>query len=212
MELEKMNDFFNKRINEYDEHMLKNFGNGYIKLASLIPRNINNILDIGCGTGLELNEIFRKLPQINIVGIDLNERMLEKLKQKYFDKNIELINSNYLNYNFGEDIYDLAISYETLHHLNHDEKTKLYKKVYKTLKNNTQYIECDYMVIEQSEEDKYFKEYEELKTGNKRNEIYHYDTPCTIENQIKMLKNAGFKEVEMVWREEDTAIIIAKKI
>jgi len=43
-------------------------------------------------------------------------------------------------------------------------------------------------------------------------EFYHYDTPCTIDNQIKMLKLASFEEASMVWREENTTIIVADKI
>jgi histidine ammonia-lyase len=39
----------------------------------------------------------------------------------------------------------------------------------------------------------------------------YYDTPCTIDNQIKLLSNAGFKTVKMNWKMENTTIIIAKK-
>ena len=40
MELERMSDFFAKRIDTYDKHMINNVEgckNGYIKLAELIP-------------------------------------------------------------------------------------------------------------------------------------------------------------------------------
>ena len=40
---------------------------------------------------------------------------------------------------------------------------------------------------------------------------YHFDTPCTIENQIKMFKEAGFATAEKAWRVENTTIIVAKK-
>ncbi|NLY88687.1 MAG: class I SAM-dependent methyltransferase, partial [Firmicutes bacterium] len=42
-------------------------------------------------------------------------------------------------------------------------------------------------------------------------EFYHYDTPCTIDNQLKMLRIAKFEKVEMVWRRENTTIILADK-
>lgn len=42
-------------------------------------------------------------------------------------------------------------------------------------------------------------------------EFYHFDTPCTIDNQIAMLKKAAFLSVEMVWRMENTTMIVAKK-
>ena len=41
--------------------------------------------------------------------------------------------------------------------------------------------------------------------------FYHYDTPCTIENQIRFLKEAGFAQVDLVQRVENTTIVMAKK-
>ena len=43
------------------------------------------------------------------------------------------------------------------------------------------------------------------------NTYYHYDTPCTIENQIDLLKNAGFASVQEAWRCENTTMLVAKK-
>ena len=45
----------------------------------------------------------------------------------------------------------------------------------------------------------------------KMDEFYHYDTPCTIETQMKLFKRAGFNYCEKVWREENTTIIVARK-
>ncbi len=43
------------------------------------------------------------------------------------------------------------------------------------------------------------------------NEFYHYDTPCTIQNQLNMFEIAGFLNAEKVFRIENTTIIIAYK-
>ena len=47
--------------------------------------SINSLLDIGCGTGLELASIYQKFPNVKITGIDLSKDMLEKLRVKYAD-------------------------------------------------------------------------------------------------------------------------------
>lgn len=45
----------------------------------------------------------------------------------------------------GEYIFDGALSVQTLHHFSHEEKIKLYKNIFKSLKENGFYIETDYM-------------------------------------------------------------------
>ena len=213
--LEKMAEFFENRIDSYEDHMLSipHIKNGYIKLAELIPNNSRHLLDLGCGTGLELVEIYKKFPEINITGIDISQKMLDELNKKFVDKNIKLINSNYLEYDFGKNTFDTIISYETLHHFEYGEKIRLYKKLFNALTQNGQYIECDYMVFSQAEEDFYFSENKRLRIENgiESDELFHYDTPCTVENQMKMLREAGFKNVTEEWKEENTVIIVSKK-
>jgi ubiquinone/menaquinone biosynthesis C-methylase UbiE len=214
--LEKMSNFFTARVNGYDKHMLnevKGCKEAYQKLAELIPIQTEKILDLGCGTGLELEGIFNRLPYVSVVGIDLTQSMLDVLKQKYADKNIKLICGNYFNVNLGKNIFDTAISFQTLHHFPHADKVGLYTKIYKALKSSGTYIEVDYMVMEQSLEDQFYAENDRLRREMSipDGEFYHFDTPCTIENQISMFKQAGFATAEMVFRKENNTIIITKK-
>lgn len=149
--LEKMSDFFTARVEGYDEHMLNDVEGckaGYIKMAELVPDDTETILDLGCDTGLELDEIFRKLPNVSVVGIDLTQVMLDKLRQKHPDKNIKLICSNYFDLDFCENMFDLVISFQTMHHFPHAQKVSLYTKIHKALRSKGMYIECDYMVTE----------------------------------------------------------------
>lgn len=85
MKLEKMNDFFAARIDGYDEHMLKNVEGcaaAYTELSKYLPKNSKSLLDLGCGTGLELEKIFNIFPALRVTGIDLTAEMLEELKRK----------------------------------------------------------------------------------------------------------------------------------
>ncbi len=216
IKLERMNEFFTTRVNDYDEHMINNVEGckeGYIKMSELLPEYTEKLLDLGCGTGLELEEIFKKYPNIQVTGIDLTKSMLDKLKEKYYDKGITLINASYFDCDLGFEEYDAAISFQTMHHFLHEDKLKLYKNICDSLKPNGVYIECDYMVINQEDEDFYFSEMKRFREEQNLNdnEFYHYDTPCTIDNQIKLFKDAGFKTVKDVWRVENTTIIVTQK-
>ena len=214
--LERMDDFFAARVDGYDEHMLNDVQGckeGYIKMAELIPASTKTLLDLGCGTGLELDEIFRRFPDILVVGIDLTQVMLDRLHKKHKDKNIKLICGDYFKVELGESAFDTAISFQTMHHFEKNDKVELYKKIHKSLKPKGVYIECDYMVEDQMVENELFaynkKLRQELSIPDGAH--YHFDTPCTIENQIKMFKEAGFATAEKAWRVENTTIIVAKK-
>jgi len=218
IKLEEMSSFFNNRANGYEKHMMNNVDGAdryYIETAKLIPKISGlNILDLGCGTGLEIDEIFKVNPTVNFTGVDLAKDMLEKIKQKHNDKlnQINLIVDSYFDYDMGEFVFDVALSVETLHHFKHEEKIRLYKKIFKSLKQNGSYIETDYMAPNQQFEDFHFSENKRIRSELGITEgFYHYDTPCTVENQTQMLYKAGFKSVEKIWQHENTVILLAKK-
>lgn len=214
--LEPMADFFAARADGYDEHMLNDVPGcreGYIKMASLVPPDTRTLLDLGCGTGLELDGIFKKLPCVSVTGIDLSQVMLDRLRQKHPDRNITLVCGDYFKFDMGEERFDAAVSFQTLHHFSRRDKTELYSRIYRALRTGGIYIECDYMVERQEDEDLYFAENERLRRaqGAADGGFYHYDTPCTIENQLLMFREAGFSFPALIWRRENTTIITGTK-
>jgi tRNA (cmo5U34)-methyltransferase len=215
--LEEMGSFFNARIDGYESHMIKDANDTatYIDTARLIPaRKGLKLLDLGCGTGLELDEIFKVNPTVQVTGIDLAEKMLEKLKQKHAARQgqLNLIHADYFKYDFGKNMYDVAVSYSSLHHFTPEEKVGLYRKIYAALKPGGFYLEDDYMAPTQEFEDYHFAENKRIRAeqGIERG-YYHYDTPCTVENQIAMLKTAGFTNVEKVGQYGIDVALVAKK-
>lgn len=214
--LEQMSDFFTARVVGYDEHMINDVEGckeGYKKMATLVPSSTRKLLDLGCGTGLELDEIFKILPDVAVTGIDMTHAMLCELKAKHPDKKLNLICGDYFKVDFGKNCFDCAVSFQTMHHFDHENKTSLYSKICNALTDGGCYIECDYMITEQAEEDFYYAELARMKKeqGLKEDEFYHYDTPCTIDNQIMLLKKAGFKTVTLVFRIENTTMLVAEK-
>jgi tRNA (cmo5U34)-methyltransferase len=220
--LEEMSDFFNSRADDYNVVHVGHLDGGIESkniIASFLPDHTKTIIDFGIGTGLELAEIFKRFPDVEVTGVDVAENMLQQLRESYPDKNIRLHCSSYFDFDFGKSCYDAAISVMTLHHYDHKTKTDLYRKIHNCIKENGIYIEGDYMLSEkvyenaQEKEGFYFSEYARLKEeqGIADNREYHYDTPCTVENQMKMLVNAGFSNVREVWQNGNSVILIADK-
>ena len=202
--LEKMNEFFDKRLDGYDEHMMANIESSdvfYPYTAELLPQtNGAKILDLGCGTGLELEHYFRLNPFAKIIGIDLTESMLNALRNKFPEKDLKLICGSYFDVPFDENTFDAAVSVESLHHFTKEEKIPLYTKLHKALKDGGFFILTDYFALSDEDEKIFRKELLRLKEeqGIGDNEFYHYDTPLTIEHETEALLEAGFSCVEIM--------------
>ena len=205
--LEKMNEFFSKRLDGYEEHQLNAIDGArefYPFTASLLPvQNGASVLDLGCGTGLELEYYFKFNPAAKITGIDLSEDMLAALKQKFSGKAITAIHGSYFDIPFEKDRYDAAVSVESLHHFTKEEKTSLYKKVLQALAADGFFILTDYFARTEEEENFFRRELLRLKAaqGIIDNALYHYDTPLTAEHEMQILREAGFScaEISAQW-------------
>ena len=202
--LEKMDEFFDSRLEGYEEHQLtciESAQDFYPFTASCLTKEKNaSVLDLGCGTGLELDYYFKLNPSAKVTGIDLAPGMLSALRKKFQDKDITLIQGSYFDVPLGENKYDAAVSVESLHHFTKQEKTPLYRKLYKALKPGGYFILTDYFAPSEDEEILYRNELNRLKSeqGITDDEFYHYDTPLTIEHETQALKEAGFPTVEIL--------------
>ena len=201
--LERMSDFFENRLDGYDEHMLTNIESSnefYPFTAKCLPTEENcRLLDLGCGTGLELEEYFSLNPFAAVTGIDLSQGMLSALKKKFANKNITLILGSYFDVPFGENVFDAAVSVESLHHFTKEEKIPLYAKIFSALKENGYFILTDYFSMSEDEELRHRRNLEVLKAEQGITDgLYHYDTPLTVENETEALLEAGFASVEVL--------------
>jgi tRNA (cmo5U34)-methyltransferase len=210
--LEEMGGFFENRLEGYEEHMAA-WSKAYAQMARLIPPDAETLLDLGCGTGLELDEIFRLLPGIRAVGIDLSEAMLRRLGAKHPDKGMELICADYFMADLGTERFEAAVSFETLHHFRPEKKLDLFRKICAALKPGGRYIEADYLACCAEEEELLFSACEEKrKTENIPGDVYvHFDTPLTAEHEISLMEAAGFSRVEWVDCINGASIVVAVK-
>lgn len=214
--LETMDGFFDARIGEYEEHMSP-WRNHYLWMADLLPEGMETLLDLGCGTGLELEPIFARFPSLRATGIDLSEKMLEKLRQKHNLRFLDLICADYFQYELGEKRFDAVVSFETLHHFPAVKKTQLFSRIRHSLKPGGVYLECDYIAKTLEIETLVFEESRRrrLRDGIGADAFVHFDTPLTLEHEMQAMRDAGFARVELVGylpEDDHTAMIRALKL
>lgn len=215
--LEKMASFFEARLDGYDEHMLHTIESAqefYPFTANCLPKNAGaRVLDLGCGTGLELEYYFKINPEAKVTGVDLSAGMLDALQAKLPDRDITLIQGSYFDVPLGNEVYDAAVSVESLHHFTQAEKLPLYQKLHRALKPDGFFILTDYFAPGEAEEKLYRNELLRLKKENGicDNDFYHYDTPLTAAHETEALLFAGFSRVEELGRWGETHTLKAVK-
>ncbi len=212
--LEKMDEFFENRLVGYDRHMRADIvgaGEFYAFTAAALPKGEGcRLLDLGCGTGLELEEVFKLYPDACVTGIDLSRGMLDALRAKFPDKDIELIHGSYFDIPLGEGRFDAAVSVESLHHFPAELKLGLYRRLYAALKEGGTFILTDYFAESPELEREYFEELRRLKAeGDLPDGLYHYDTPLTVEHEMEVLRQAGFSDVKVLKSWEATCTVKA---
>ncbi len=208
--LEEMSDFFTKRLYGYEEHM-SIWEESYRIFAEILPLDCQKILDLGCGTGLELDRIWQKNPGLQVTGVDLCEPMLDKLLEKHHDKPLTTVVQDYFQYDLGCCKWDAVISFESLHHFLPRRKKELYRKIYCSLKGKGVFILGDYIACCDEEEQLLRNIYlQKRKQSAIPDPCYvHFDIPLTLDHEIELLRNAGFI-IEKILNGSAT-IILARK-
>ena len=216
---ELMDQFFNSRAAEYDGHMeenVKGFNELYRMVAAAVGSTDESwrILDLGCGTGLELGPIFDLVPNALIDGIDVSEQMLCLLREKYAEREeqLSLAKASYLDFDMGEEEYHRVVSVMSLHHLVPAVKLQLYTEIQAALIPGGLYVEGDYTVGEE-EEKRLLAEHAatvgSVEGGDRR--AFHVDIPFSLATYDRTLKEAGFGRVRLLWVRGSACVIQAEK-
>ncbi len=188
---EDMRSFFNEKAAGYDEvHGEKHLFDTKIALVDRIPDGCRNFLDLGVGTGLELTLLFERFPSARVTGIDISENMLAELASRPFSDRITAVFGDFFEVDFVGAPFDAVISSSALHHFTPDDKARLYKKIFDSLKSGGCFISADCICSELSEEKWIFDNYAELIR-----QWRHVDTPLARATEMRLLSDAGFENI-----------------
>ena len=185
------------------------------------PHHPPKILDIGAGTGLLSALVLQKFPDATITLLDFSENMLDIARKRFAGtENIHYMVSDYSNSHIGGP-YDIICSALSIHHLSPDDKQQLFRRIYSALSDGGMFVNAD-----QAEgESPYFTERylaywnEFLKAGplndqehqeilNRRNKLDRNDT---LSLQLQWLRNAGFFDVDVIYKNRTFIVTVARK-
>jgi len=207
--LEPMGDFFNKRASKYDQVHTSHISGGIATkdlIAHCLPEGTRDVLDLGCGTGLELPALFARFPDAKVVGIDLAEDMLALLRERCVGFDVQTLCMSYFDYDFPANQFDAVVSVMSLHHFTPAQKLDLYARVRGALKPGGVFLNCDYIIGNPLRVQMNFLRLRHLKCEPG---AMHFDTPLTARQEMKILRQAGFGRVTELWKMENTKVIQA---
>lgn len=171
-----------KQIEKYAPDIERN------KFINLIPKGAK-ILDAGCGPGRDCYYFAKH--GLNIIGVDLSEKLLEIAKKRV--PQATFIKQDLRKLDFPEQSFDGVWVCASLHHLNRNDASRVLGKFFQLLKpNGVLFISVKEGTGEEDVR-------ESLSSGLPRHYVYY-----KLEELKKLLEKAGFVVTEIyTWREED---------
>jgi tRNA (cmo5U34)-methyltransferase len=179
------------------------------------------ILDVGAGTGLLSAHLLEKFPGARLTMIDVSENML-KLAWKRFERRpgTEYIVSDYSQEELGGP-YDIVCSALSIHHLAPEDKRRLFGRIFSALKPGGMFVNADQADGETPYFSQRYLDYwnEFLKSGPmtpaqhaeilKRRDTLDQNEKLSV--QLLWLKEAGFSDVDVVYKNRTFIVTVARK-
>jgi tRNA (cmo5U34)-methyltransferase len=153
-------------------------------------------------------------------GLDNSPAMLERAEQKCqaFGADILLELADMLTYDYEDE--DVIVANYTLQFIRPMQRLELVKKIHDGLNDNGLFIFSEKVVFEDKKLDKqmidiyydYKKRqgYSEYEIAQKREALENVLIPFTIEENIRMCKDAGFSQVDTVFQWANFVTFVAK--
>lgn len=215
-EMKNVKDHFEKEAEEFDELIktLIPFYEDMIKSMILtLPfhkkENIK-VLDLGCGTGNISKEVKERFPNAHITCVDMAENMIQLAESKLAPySNIEFKIADFRDLKYKQE-YDAIVSSLALHHLHPEEQKSFYHQINMFLKEGGVFYNVDNILgsspyLNQVYLDKWIEFMSEKHTQKEIETIWlpryrEEDFPSPLRSHIQWLEDAGFQEVDVVWK------------
>ena len=189
-------------------------------LAGLLDHDPIKVIDLGCSTGTSLIHLAAALPdrKLELIGVDnspamlakCNEKLAQLAAQKHEDahlfEQISVIQSDICSYEFSD--ASIVLMNYTLQFVDVESRPEVLKRICGSLKSDGMMLVSEKVVHHQPEMDDalvslYFEfkrrqGYSELEISRKRDALENVLVPLTVDQNVAMLRAAGFARVEVL--------------
>jgi len=194
---------------------------GSVAKAILLPKSTPlHVLDLGAGTGILSEFILRTFPKARVTLCDFAPQMLEEASRRFGDDDrVSYLCMDYTKAELPED-WDAIVSSLSIHHLTAAQKKSLYRGIYAALKRGGFFVNADNVKGPTLALDCLYKEEwlrhvkgsgiskKELKAALERTKL---DKFSPLDNQLQWLREAGFRQVDCLYKNFQRAVFGGKK-
>lgn len=217
---------FNLIAEQYDSNRKKFipcFDDFYESTTKFIVSNIEKpkrILDLGAGTGLLSYFWYRHCPETEYVLVDIADDMLNVARRRF--AGVDKVSYRILDYSGGLPAgnFDIIISALSIHHLENEDKERLFARIYDKLPEGGLFVNYDQFCAGQAAADEWFNSYWENQLANsgltdKDIELWKerrkLDKECSVEEEVEMLRRCKFNIVKCVYSCQKFSVVLAIK-
>ncbi len=180
------------------------------------------VLDLGSSTAKFLLELSGRMQcAMRLKGIDNSQAMLDRARQKCqaFGAELELEFADMLSYPYREE--DIVVANYTLQFIRPMQRTALVQKIYDGMKEGGLFIFSEKVIFGDKRLDKQMIDiyydykkaqgYSEYEIAQKREALENVLIPFTIEENVQMCRDAGFRQVDTVFQWANFVTFLVKK-
>lgn len=179
--------------------------------ASVTTPHAKELLDVGCGGGNYSLKLLQSLPNLNVTLVDLSQQMLDCATRRIRPQTlgtVAAIHSDMRELDLGQERFDIILASAVLHHLRTDaEWRSIFQKFFAAIRPGGSIwifdlIESPIPEIQAIHWRRYGEYLTSVGGESYRDELFariiREDTPRPIVFQLDLLREVGFREVEIL--------------
>jgi tRNA (cmo5U34)-methyltransferase len=217
-------------IAEYDE-LIRRFIPGYDEMLNeladylafhLVERERPLVLDLGTGTGSLAALVLKRIPKASVIGIDTDPAMIVEARKRLADllpRVTHLLGDFFGPLPHGSDACMASLA---LHHIRElTEKRRLYRKILGALGPDGIFVNADAMFAENGPLQSWMRSawtrhlaargFSAAEVESHFQQWSTEDRYFDVRTELHLLHEAGFSNLEVVWRRGPMAVIAGHK-